>query len=92
MGTWVLVTGLVVQLHNTTRQSEGSASAAGDQPPPSAASGNPPRHVDVAKAVRGFGVLSVALASQALTLMAILLDDLSSEIKEVNWLAVDQQS
>ena len=76
MGTWVLATGLLAQLHNTSRQSE-----AGEASVPSVGGGR----INVTKAVRGFGVLSVALSSQALTLVALLLDDLSSEVKEVSY-------
>ena len=76
MGTWVLVTGLLAQLHNTSRQSEALGEVTAASTPSSG-------RVNVDKAVRGFGVLSVALSSQALTLLALLLDDLSSEVKEV---------
>ena len=37
--------------------------------------------MDFSKATHGFSVLSVALASQALTLTSMLLDDLASEMK-----------
>ena len=37
--------------------------------------------INLTKAQQGFGVLSVALGSQALTLTSMLLEDLSSEIR-----------
>ena len=57
MSRQVLVTGMIVQFTNT------SAVAAADKKDVAAAAGKKER-VNLAKAQQGFGVLSVALASQ----------------------------
>ena len=57
MSAWVLVTGMIVQFTNT------SAVAAAEKKDVAAAAGKKER-VNLAKAQQGFGVLSVALASQ----------------------------
>ena len=77
MSAWVLVTGMIVQFTNTSavaaneRKDSGSGRKESSSP-----------RVNLAKAQQGFGVLSVALASQALTLTAALLDDLTSEVAD----------
>lgn len=77
MAAWVLVTGMLVQFTNTSQVADKKESKGSQK------ESTPPSRVNLPKAQQGFGVLSVALASQALTLTASLLDDLSSEIAEV---------
>ena len=72
MGTWVLTTGLLIQLTNTTHDKQSGEDKSG---------GDFNGRISLSKAQQGFGVLSVALGSQALTLIALLLDDLSSETR-----------
>ncbi len=71
MSAWVLITGMVVQFTKTSNVAESIGSKREEQ-----------AKINLPKAQQGFGVLSVALASQALTLTASLLDDLSTEISE----------
>ena len=85
MGTFMLTSGLLIQFRQTSRQSseeeeeeEGGVIEKCSEPE------EVTPLINVDKAVRGFGVLGVALSSQALTLVALLLEDLSSEVKEVS--------
>ena len=77
MSAWVLVTGMIVQFTNTSAVAANEKKDSGSGRKESSS----PR-VNLAKAQQGFGVLSVALASQALTLTAALLDDLTSEVAD----------
>ena len=84
MSAWVLVTGMIVQFTNTSAVAAASSdkkeSGGGGGGRKEASSSS--SRVNLAKAQQGFGVLSVALASQALTLTAALLDDLTSEVAD----------
>ena len=79
MSAWVLVTGMIVQFTNTSAVSANDKKESGGRKEASSSSSS---RVNLAKAQQGFGVLSVALASQALTLTAALLDDLTSEVAD----------
>lgn len=69
MGAWVLVKGLLVQIESTSSISDKVKRTDAEE---------------VTKAKQGFSVLSVALGSQALTLTSMLVEDLSSEITELD--------
>ena len=82
MSAWVLVTGMIVQFTNTSAVAANEKKESGNGGARKEASSSSSSRVNLAKAQQGFGVLSVALASQALTLTAALLDDLTSEVAD----------
>ena len=89
MGTFMLTSGLLIQFRQTSRQSSEEEEEGGGVVEKASEPEDVTPLINVDKAVRGFGVLGVALSSQALTLVALLLEDLSSEVKEVS--TVDDQ-
>ena len=78
MGAWVLTTGILVQLTHTSQAAEKKQQDAG-APATASFKNKDTTKINLIKAQQGFGVLSVALGSQALTLVASMIDDLAAE-------------
>lgn len=80
LGVWVLMTGLQTQLSTSSSlvpEKSGSAKDDKGKSPSKARDGS--NRINLMKVQQGFGVLSVALASRALTMMSTLLEDLQIE-------------
>ncbi|XP_063242107.1 E3 ubiquitin-protein ligase UBR4 isoform X2 [Bacillus rossius redtenbacheri] len=77
IGTWVLITGLQTQLSASSVLAAEKGKDEKGKSPSKAREGS--SRINLIKVQQGFGVLSVALASRALGMMAALLDDLQVE-------------
>ncbi|XP_076674868.1 E3 ubiquitin-protein ligase-like protein poe isoform X2 [Andrena cerasifolii] len=77
IGVWLLVTGLQTQLSVSSFSAADKGKEEKGKSPSKARDGTV--RVNLMKVQQGFGVLSVALASHALTLMSALLEDVSVE-------------
>lgn len=80
LGVWVLISGLQTQLSTSSLlvpEKSGSTKDDKGKSPSKAREGS--SRINLIKVQQGFGVLSVALASRALTMMSTLLDDLQIE-------------
>jgi hypothetical protein len=83
MGAWVLTKGLLLQIDSTLLVSGPKKTKEELAPEASDLKQNSTNATsDLAIAKQGFSVLSVALGSQALTLTAMLIEDLTSEVKD----------
>ena len=67
MSAWVLVTGMIVQFTNTSAVAANEKKESGNGGARKEASSSSSSRVNLAKAQQGFGVLSVALASQVMS-------------------------
>ena len=77
IGVWLLVAGLQAQLSVSSLSAADKAKEEKGKSPSKARDGT--GRINLMKVQQGFGVLSVALASHALTLMSALLEDVSVE-------------
>ncbi|XP_069695727.1 E3 ubiquitin-protein ligase UBR4 isoform X2 [Periplaneta americana] len=77
IGVWVLITGLQTQLSASSFLAADKGKDDKGKSPNKLREGS--SRINLMKVQQGFGVLSVALASQALTMMSALLDDLQVE-------------
>nr|XP_012152236.1 PREDICTED: protein purity of essence isoform X3 [Megachile rotundata] len=77
IGVWLLVTGLQAQLSVSSFSAADKGKEEKGKSPSKARDGT--ARVNLMKVQQGFGVLSVALASHALTIMSALLEDVSVE-------------
>nr|CAD7268317.1 unnamed protein product [Timema shepardi] len=77
MGSWVLITGLQTQLSASSFLPADKGKEEKGKSPSKMREGS--SRINLMKVQQGFGVLSVALASRALTMMSALLDDLQVE-------------
>ncbi|XP_066993474.2 E3 ubiquitin-protein ligase UBR4 [Anabrus simplex] len=77
IGVWVLIMGLQTQLSASSFLAAEKSKEEKGKSPSKVREGS--SRINLMKVQQGFGVLSVALASQALTMMSALLDDLQVE-------------
>ena len=84
IGAWVLIKGLHLQTDNTALLSEQKKrkEVSSNYESSHQTTDNNQSKNELFKSRQGFSVLSVALSSQALTLAALLIEDLSSEIRD----------
>ena len=84
IGAWVLIKGLHLQTDNTALLSEQKKrrEVSSNYESSHQITDNNQSKNELFKSRQGFSVLSVALSSQALTLAALLIEDLSSEIRD----------
>ena len=86
MGAWVLIKGLSLQIDKTsliTNQTSTEEQSYSESSNPQKLNDNQNK-MDTTTDKQGFSVLTVALGSQALTLTAMLIDDLSTETKDAD--------